>query len=178
MSDRNRITVVQAQPDTLERPSQVAERLGISTAMLRRHVAAYEKVFGDIYKDKRDGRLYTQEVSQRLEAAMTLYRAQRVPSVEEGLRRIAQGDESAVATLEAAHAEDPMSLLLDELRRLRIATERQNELLAQQGTRLDQLEVENRALREALPPAPPERPDEPEVPEQQRRSWWQVWRRP
>lgn len=170
MDERNSTNVMQAQPDTLERPSQVSERLGISTAMLRRHVASYEKVFGDLPKDKRDGRLYTREVSDRLEAALALYHAQRVPSVEEGLRRIAVGDANIGDTLEVARADDPMALLLTELTRLREATERQNELLVEQGTRMDRLEAENRALRQALP----EPQKESGAP---KRPWWQLWGR-
>lgn len=171
MDERKPITVVQAQPDTLERPSQVAERLGISTAMLRRHVASYEKVFGTIYKDKRDGRLYSREVSERLEGAMALYHAQQVPSVEEGLRRIAVGDANLGATLERAREGDPMTQLLEELRLLRVATERQNELLEAQAERLDALEGKNRALREALPNPQPEGKPTPS------RAWWKLWGR-
>lgn len=177
MSERNPVTVVQAQPDTIERPSQVADRLGISTAMLRRHVASYEKVFGAIYKDKRDGRLYSREVSDRLEAALGLYHAQQVPSVEEGLRRIAVGDADLGATLEQKRADDPMMLFLEELHRLRVATERSNELLEAQGTRLDALETENRALREALPPPQPDTPEVDDGSRPQKRSWWPWGRR-
>ncbi len=172
---RNPITVVQPQPDTLERPSQVAERLGISTAMLRRHVASYEKVFGPLYKDKRDGRLYSREVADRLEAGLALYHAQRVTSVEEGLRRIAVGDESAADTLEVARADDPMMMLLEELRHLREATERQNELLEEQAARLDRLEGENRAMREALPPPQPDTPGVGDAAQQPKRQWWRRW---
>lgn len=177
MSDHKPVTVVQTQPDALERPSQVAERLGISTAMLRRHVASYEKVFGELLKSKRDGRYYTREVSDRLEAALELYHAQRVPSVEEGLRRIAAGDANIDATLEQARAEDPMTLLLEELQRLRQATERQNELLLDQNSRLDRLETENRALREALPAPQQSTPEGSAEIQGQKRPWWRRWGR-
>lgn len=175
MSDAEPVTEAQAQPDTLQRPSQVAERLGISTAMLRRHVASYESVFGKLLTSKRDGRFYTQEVVERLESALALYRAQRVPSVEEGFRRLATGAESATEALEIARAADPMTQLIEELRLLREATERQNELLQAQAERLTALEVENRAIREALPPSQPSTPEvEAALP---RRPWWRVWGR-
>ena len=174
MDEADPVTVVQAQPDTLQRPSQVAEHLGISTAMLRRHVGCYETVFGRLPTSKRDGRFYSSEVVERLSGALALYRTQRVPSVEEGLRRIASGAETASAALEAARAPDPMTLLIGEVRRLREATERQNELLEAQGERLAALEHENRELRQALPPPQLDTPDVREAP---RRLWWRVWGR-
>lgn len=154
-----------ANAETLERPSQVADRLGISTAMLRRHVASYEGVFGPLPASKRDGRLYSGEVVERLGAALALYHAGRAASVEEALRRLATGEQSPGEAIEAARAPDTMTLLLEELRLLRLATERQNELLQAQGERLKALEASSEQSAEL------ERQRlETELP--QRRGWW------
>ncbi len=64
-----------------------------------------------------------------------------------------------------------MTLLITEVRRLREATERQNELLEVQGERLTALEHENRELRQVLPPL------QLDAKEAIRRPWWRVWER-
>lgn len=163
-----------AHAETLERPSQVADRLRISTAMLRRHVASYETVFGALPTSKRDGRLYHNEVVERLGAALASYHAGRSPSVEEALRRLAAGEETPGEALAAAQAPDLMTLLLDEVRQLREATERQNELLQAQNDRIAGLEAENRAGREELKALQVPQQDDAA---QTRRPWWRLWRR-
>ena len=90
--------------------------------MLRRHVASYEAVFGKLPTSKRDGRLYSSEVANRLEAAVALYHAGRAARVEEVLKRLAAGEESTNEAIEAARAPDALSLLLEALRLLRLAT--------------------------------------------------------
>lgn len=163
-----------AHAETLERPSQVAERLNISTAMLRRHVASYEAVYGALPTSKRDGRLYSGEVVERLGAALASYHAGRAPSVEESLRRLAAGEETPSEALAAAHAPDTMTLLIEELRRLREATETQNDLLRAQSERITALEEESRTARAEVKAL--------QAPQQDavaptRRPWWRLWRR-
>jgi AcrR family transcriptional regulator len=163
-----------AHAETLERPSQVAERLGISTAMLRRHVASYEAVFGALPTSKRDGRLYHGAVVERLGAALAGYHSGRAPSVEEALRRLAAGEETPSEALEAARAPDTMTLLVEELRRLREATEIQNDLLRTQSERIAALEAESRAGREEMKALQVPQQDDTA---QTRRLWWRLWRR-
>ncbi len=127
----------------------MAERLGISTAMLRRHAATYEAVFGEMPKSERDGRLYPPEAIDRLEAALAMFRANKSTSVEAALEGMAKGEDIPSEVLAKAKEPEPLELLLEELKRLREIVETQNELLKIQAERMATIEAQLRAL----PPA-------------------------
>lgn len=78
-------------------PKQVAARLGISTAMLRRHVATYEGIYGELKRDGR-GREYSPEVLERLQAALAAHHAGRTASVQEALETMAKNHDVEAAT--------------------------------------------------------------------------------
>jgi chromosome segregation ATPase len=113
-------------------PGEVAKRLGIGTAMLRKHAAVYEELFGSLPKTEGEGRSYPIEVVERLEQALEAYRHKQAASVRAALEAIARGE----LTLEvhAGRDPEPIQLLLEEFRRVRETVER--------------LEVESRAIRE------------------------------
>lgn len=136
--------------------------------MLRRHAATYEGIFGELPKSDRDGRLYDALAVQRIGAALAAYHAGSVVSVEDGLRRIAEGEETPEAMFTATQQPDTMELLLGELRGLRVAVERQNELLQTQGDRIAELEAQGEKQLHALG-------DGEQV--KATRPWWRLWRR-
>lgn len=65
--------------------SEVAERLGLSTSQVRKHVQAYERVHGELGKDKASRRFYTEALAERLEAAHVAVLEGRSVSVEAAL---------------------------------------------------------------------------------------------
>lgn len=84
MSDDPNVQPVQAH-GTILPPGEAADRLGIGAAMLRRHVAAYEKAFAPLPRDERGARQYPIEVVQRLQHASDLYRSGTASSVADAL---------------------------------------------------------------------------------------------
>jgi DNA-binding transcriptional MerR regulator len=115
----------------LQRPTMVANTLGISTVMLRRYARAYEEVYGKLPRDRRNGRLYTKENVQRLRTARALVLRKRAPSMETALRHLSEGSIGQVASSSPlADGSDPYALLVEELRWLREVAEKQNRRLA------------------------------------------------
>ncbi len=143
-------------------PRDVAARLGISVAGLRRLAVQYERTFGDLPRDER-GRLWPEDAVERLEAAHDLVRAGHAVSTEAALRgRVEWGPPVGIGAEPAATGgiRDPKDAAARELRTLRWAIEEQNRImegvaraLERQGERLEALEEENRRLRAELPTA-------------------------
>jgi DNA-binding transcriptional MerR regulator len=115
----------------LQRPAMVANTLGISTAMLRRYARAYEEVYGNLPRDRREGRLYTKKDVERLRTARALVLRKRAPSLESALRNLSEGSKGQVApSAPLMDGPDPYALLVEELRWLREVVEKQNRRLA------------------------------------------------
>ena len=119
-------------------PGEVAQRLGISTAMLRRHAGAYQQVYDDLVRDARDGYRYTDVIVSRLEQALTAVWAGHVQSVKEGLERLSEG----VGLPEAYEPQpEPLHVVAEALRAL------QGEIQALRGE-VAGLREDNAGLRE------------------------------
>jgi hypothetical protein len=134
-------------------PADVAARLGVSSAGLRRLAAVYERVHGELGRDPRHGRMWPQEAVERLERARGMVRAGQAVSVEAALNSLTPGEPGAndpeppaLARAPDAHDQDRvLGAVVGELRSLRSAIDEQNRLLRA-------LEAENRQLRATLPP--------------------------
>ncbi len=130
--------------DTILYPLQVADRLGIGPAMLRRYAKDYESVYGELPRD-RQGRMYPLEAVERLEAARGLVMAGRYRSIRDALAGLQAGVQPLQVALEKR--DEVLPAILAELKRL--------------GDAVERLEAENRQLREQLAlPAP------------KKRRWW------
>ncbi len=114
-------------------PAQVAERLGISAAQLRKYAPIYEELFGPLPRDARGRRVYPQEAVARLEAARARIQEGRAESIRAALAQL----EEALTPAGTADS------ILEELRRIRAVLEAYRE-------RLERLERESREVREAL----------------------------
>ena len=138
-------------------PTQVAERLKITTAALRRLAPHYERVFDQLPRDSRQGRVWTGEAVVRLEQARQMYQAGQVVSVEAALEHIALGGEPSEAVVQRKEeAQDPLERLVTEVQRLREAVEAQNVLLSEQGKQISVLTEENQKFQAQLPAPEPE----------------------
>lgn len=167
--------------DVYYTPKQVSERLGIGTPMLRRYAASYERAFGDLNRDTRDGRLYTETDVRRIEAARALVSDGPYASIDDALAQIAKGDESVDQTL--TKAAEPtfeetvlgmMSTLLE-----RSATREQIDALRRElpeamskqlasGEDAEKLKAERDALKAELE-------ETKEQLERSKRPWWKWW---
>ena len=144
-------------------PGDVATRLGVSSAGLRRLAVVYERVYGQLGRDPRQGRVWPQEAVERLERARAMIRAGQAVSIEAALNSLTFGEPGADVVEPPALAQAPeeqdrdraLGAVVGELRALRLAVEEQNH-------RLHALEEENRQLRASLPPASGQVP-----------SWWE-----
>jgi hypothetical protein len=145
-------------------PGDVATRLGVSSAGLRRLAAVYERVYGQLGRDPRQGRVWPQEAVERLERARAMIRAGQAVSIEAALNSLTLGESGTDVPEASALAQAPeeqdrnhaLGAVVGELRALRLAVEEQNQ-------RLHALEEENRQLRASLPP-----PGSGQVP-----PWWE-----
>lgn len=136
-------------------PADVAARLGVSGAGLRRLAVVYERVHGVLGRDPRLGRVWPQEAVERLERARKIVRTGRAMSVETALALLASGEvdpnySQQRPTLGESHSvssqDQVLEGLMGELRALRQAVEEQNR-------HLYVLEQENRQFRAALLPS-------------------------
>ncbi len=133
-------------------PADVATRLAVSSAGLRRLAAVYERVHGELGRDPRHGRLWPQEAVERLERARGMVRDGQAVSVEAALTSLTFGEPGADDPEPPALARAPeeqdrdraLGAVVSELRALRWAVEELNQ-------RLHALEEENRQLRASLP---------------------------
>lgn len=132
-------------------PGDVATRLGISGAGLRRLAAAYERAMGELPRDER-GRVWPEDAIERLERARAAVQEGQAVSVEGALRADdGEGGPDLPATPRRGFYGNagPAEAILEELRGLRNAVEENNRRLAA-------MEEENRRLRAALPAVLPQ----------------------
>ena len=140
-------------------PADVAARLGVSPAGLRRLAVVYERVYGELRRDPRLGRVWPQEAVERLGRARNMVNTGQAVSVESALNALASGDPSAddprpqalARARGAADQEHALEALVGELRALRQTIEEQNR-------RLHALEEQNRQLQATLPSSREEQP--------------------
>src|ERR687895_2836395 len=76
-------------------PADVAARLGVSPAGLRRLAVVYERVYGELARDPRYGRVWPQEAVERLERARNTVHTGQAVSVESALNALASSDPTA-----------------------------------------------------------------------------------
>lgn len=140
-------SVTGEEPRRVYEPRDVAARLGMSVAGLRRLAHAYERVHGELPRDER-GRVWPEEAIEAIEDARNVVRSGRAVSVEAALRGAISPEVSEVLATPARRGEGDLAALVDELRALRESIDGMSERLAA-------VERENRELRAALPtPAP------------------------
>lgn len=108
----------------------------------------YEKVYGPLPRDQRQGRVYSEEAVERLERAREMVRAGRSTSIEAALRGEEVIDKADPQEEQHRATREQIEALYEEVRALRATVE--------------ELVGENRALRERLPELESsERPQEP-----------------
>lgn len=113
-------------------PSEAADRLGVGSAMLRRHAASYEAVFGPLPRDQRGARQYPITAVQRLQHAAELYRTNDAPSVADALTALRDGttqdraeDQDAdLAPVPTGDRDRTLALLLTEVQAAQGARDR------------------------------------------------------
>ena len=111
-------------------PADVARRLGISGAGLRRLAQRYERVFLPLPRDPKHGRLWPELAVRHMETARALVGAGEATSVEAALAALARGNESEKAPGRRNPSEDCMDVLVQVLRALRLNLEHQQQHLA------------------------------------------------
>lgn len=148
-------------------PSEAARRLGVAPATLRRYAGLYERVFGRLEPGEH-GRLYPEEVLERLSAAKVMQEQGRAVSLEQALLMLREGTEPPEAARVAAltldrpqEAPGELAAILREEIRAAVRAELASEV-AELRRLNDYLmgELERRQLADSKP----------------RRRWWQWWR--
>ena len=104
---------------------------------MRRLATVYEKVYGPLPRDQRQGRVYSEEAVERLERAREMVRAGRSTSIEAALRGEEVIDRADPQEEQHRATRDQIQALHAEVQALRATVE--------------ELVGENRALRERLP---------------------------
>jgi DNA-binding transcriptional MerR regulator len=160
------------------RPSEIAERLGVSGSTFRRYMSDFEVVLGRSLARDGHKRILTEQDARTLETAHQLLTGGSVESYRSGIARAlgleessptAQPLERQVSALPEAIVKMPEQLgqLLEGVSRLERALEAQNQVI--EGQR-----AEIAALREQLTRALPA----PQSEAVQQRSWWSRLFRP
>ena len=129
-----------AEQELVYPPADVARRLGISGAGLRRLAQGYERVFHPLPRDPKRGRLWPEAAVRRMEAARAMVGAGKSTSVEAALDTLARGDESGKAPGTPNPSEVSLDVFVQVLRALRLNLESQHRRLAS-------LEADVRVLR-------------------------------
>jgi len=129
-------------------PADVARRLGISGAGLRRLAQGYERVYPPLPRDPKHGRLWPEAAVRHMEEARAMVGAGKATSVEAALDTLAREDHSknslAMRNPYEDCYEDSWEVLVQVLRALRLNLEHQQQRLAS-------LETDVRLLRARLP---------------------------
>ena len=140
-------------------PADVARRLGISGAGLRRLAQGYERVFRPLPRDPKHGRLWPEDAILYMEAARAMVGAGKATSVEAALDTLAREDhtdnalgmrhtrytyEGSPEDSQVDSSSGSMEVLVQVLRALRLNLEKQQQRLAS-------LETDVRVLRAHLP---------------------------
>lgn len=146
--------------------SEAAERLGISPSGLRRLARIYEDKRGKLPRDNQRGRVWPEEIIDQLEQARALVHEERAVSIEKALELLEQ--EARAANVLPPHEggnHRVFEALVDEIRLLRQAVERQTEVLQvlhPLAQALDALLENHTASLEATSQSSLDTPDEPE----------------
>ncbi len=122
-------------------PKDVAARLRMSVAGLRRLEHQYERVHGELPTNER-GRLWPEEAVEAMEEARAIVRSGRAVSVEAALRGAISPEGVEVPPVPPRPAAGDLAALAEEVRALRGAVEEQNRLLR------EVVEEQNRRLGE------------------------------
>ncbi len=141
------------EPRRVYTPGDVAERLGISGQRLRQLARSYEHVRGELPRDER-GRVWPEEAVEDLVRARELVRRGRAGGIEQALRGelVPEGTEAPPANRNPSAGD--IAAVADELRAMREAIEAQNRIMEAMAKRLEDLERENRRIREVVEPLP------------------------
>jgi hypothetical protein len=162
-------------------PHEAAATLGMSGANLRRLAPIYERVYGELPRDVRRGRVWPAEAIDRLKRARDVVRAGRAQSVQAALVAERTGEDLSSGAADALPAPNTLAELIAEIRALRRTIEAQNQLIIEQGERLAALEGGHSEPRESPEsPGPTDPPTEgngapeaaTEPPSEARQSWW------
>ncbi len=151
---------------------EVAKRLGITPAGLRRLADIYGEVYEPLQRDTHynNRRLWTLEAVERLEAARALVQADRARSIKAALLLLQSGSEplqEALALPSKEVSKDPLLLeVLEHVRRLEVCLEDMQKQL--QALPAPQEDIEALKRRNAYLEAELKRRDEVV----QRRGWW------
>ena len=133
-------------------PADVARRLGISGAGLRRLAQGYERVFHPLPRDPKHGRLSPEAAVRNMETARAMVGAGKAASVEAALDVLARVDDTMNGpgmrnpheNSSEVFREDSWEVLVEVLRALRLNLEDQQQRLAS-------LETDVRALWDPRP---------------------------
>lgn len=120
-------------PEEIYAPRDVAERLDLSGAALRRIAVVYEDLYGPLRRDppgKHGKRVWTGEAVERLEHARTLVHTGRAGSIEDALRAGDGGEYDSDYPVHRKPARADIAAIVDELRAMRLALKEYNALLA------------------------------------------------
>jgi hypothetical protein len=121
-------------------PHEAAAMLGMSGANLRRLAPIYERVYGELPRDVRRGRVWPEDAIDRLKRARDAVRAGRAQSVQAALVADRTGEDLSSGADAALPAPNTLAELIAEIRALRRTIEDQNRLIIEQGRRLEALE--------------------------------------
>lgn len=163
-----------APDDLVYTPKQVSERLAIGTPMLRRYAASYERVFGELNRDSRDGRLYSETDVRRIEAARALVSDGPYASIDDALEHLQRGDESVDQTLTKAAEPTFEEQMMNALGRLLASTATREQVEALHRDALKQLPAaaETESLKAENETLKAELEEMREKLEQAQRPWW------
>jgi DNA-binding transcriptional MerR regulator len=160
---------------------EVAQRLGITPAGLRRLADIYGEVYEPLQRDTHynNRRLWTLEAVERLEAARELVKADRTRSIKAALQMLQSGVETSQEGLVLPSKEvskDPLLLaVLEHVQRLEVRIEsmqRQLEAPRPQTDEAEELRRMNAYLLGEL-----ERRRLGDEAKKEQRAWWRFWQR-
>jgi DNA-binding transcriptional MerR regulator len=104
-------------------PAQAAGILEVSPASLRRIASQYESIYGDLPRNDRNDRLWTDEALEVITQAQALRDSGRASSLPEALKLLRAGLVDSEEIERAEFKRDPMDTIVEELRALRQAVE-------------------------------------------------------
>jgi hypothetical protein len=119
---------------------EAAAMLGMSGANLRRLAPIYERVYGELPRDVRRGRVWPDHAIDRLKRARDAVRAGQAGSVQAALVAERTGEDLSSGKADALPAPNSLAELVADIRALRRTIEDQSRLIVEQGRRLEALE--------------------------------------
>ena len=100
-------------------PGEVANKLEVSTANLRRMARHYEDIVGPLPRDNHGDRLYPVSALERLFAARVLYSRGEVQTIRAALSRLERDEKKLQTALKEASEPKQLDLLMSEVQALR-----------------------------------------------------------